>query len=120
MDKSKEIPAFTKPVGSHASERSESFYDRSKNPAREHVNKNTGPGAGYKNVGKAATNPTQYPSAGGLGSERTDGMINRKNPTRDHVHKVSKPGGGYDQIGKGGASGAERKEGAFKKKPYTR
>ena len=119
MEKGKEIPSFTKPIGGVAAERKEGFYDRSKSPSKDHVHKNTGPGAGYKNVGKAATNPCPGGS-GSVGAECTDGMINRKDPSREHVHKVTKAGGGYSQISKGNASGAERTEGAYKKKPYTR
>lgn len=82
----KEVPSFTKPHGKLGAERQESSYSRQER-TREHINKNTGPGAGYRNVGKSAKNPTDFPSKGTPGSERTEGAYRRKDATRPHPHQ---------------------------------
>lgn len=81
----KEIPSFTKQHGNQGAERKESAYKK-KSPDREHPFKNTGPGAGYRNVGNTAKNPSEYPTKG-LGEERKESSYKRKDPYRNHPHQ---------------------------------
>jgi hypothetical protein len=126
MAKAKEVPSFTKPLGGGApngAERTEGAYRRDKPASREHQFKNTGPGKGYGNVGKAGTNSTDYPDAASTGGERQEGMIRGDKSVREHQFKNTGAGAGYNNVGKSaktGNAGAERTEGAYKKKPYTR
>jgi len=126
MAKAKEVPSFTKPLGGgspNGTERTEGAYRRDKSPSRDHQFKNTGPGAGYGNVGRKANNPTDFPSAGQPGLERQDSMINRNSGSNDHQFKNTGPGAGYNNVGKAantGKGGEERREGSYKKKPFTR
>lgn len=122
MAKAKEVPSFTKPVGGDrptGAERTEGAYRKETPAAGDHKFKNTGPGAGYSNIGKKATNPTDFPSVGQPGVERQDSQIPGDRSVREHQFKNTGPGAGYGNVGrtaKTGKGGAERTEGAYKRK----
>lgn len=102
MTTAKEIPSFTKPVGTPGGERKHPKGDKIdySKYEREHPHKDEG----YKKVGSSAKDTTTYPTC-----DPRKGVCGSKgDATRTHPHTVTKPGGGYSQGG--AAKGADARK----------
>jgi hypothetical protein len=115
MEKPKEVPSVTKPVGGLGDERKESAYKK-KSAFREEPFQGPSKG-GYHNVGSAAK---KTPSKGDERVRPGGDKADYSKYTKDQPFKESSTGQGYKNVGsaakKTPSKGAERTEGAYKKK----
>ena len=119
VDKPKETPSYTKPVGKPGDERVRPEKSDYSKFSRENQTpyKETAVGQGYKNVGNAAKGT---PSKGSERVRPGGDKADYAKYTKEEPFKETATGQGYKNVGskakKTPSLGAERTEGAYKKK----